>query len=274
MMFIALFWAQCLAAEDVQSLSAPISAFVQPWEIPQRQVDNCTTFCSDWTTLYSASDDGCVGDDESAVSEDILFCPDKAAIMAWTVDQELEFEAIYSRSEKLDVSEIEMFQLLVLERENKLSVLPMQMLHGSPEVPQERRRVKGSQYSYSCFGGNGGQWVWYEKGKRPTRLAVRSGSLIDRLEITYSDGSVLRGGGYGGGLRYHNMPSCTNIVLIKSGALIDSIQFLTQGYETDRYGGNGGGTYVLVAPAGRCLGDIKFKVGSLVDKICLKFNGN
>jgi len=274
MMFVALFWAPCLAREGANSLSAPLSTFVQPWEISQRQVDDCTTFCREWTTPYFSSDRGCVGYDESTDRGDILFCPDKAAIKAWTVDQEREFEAIFSRSERLDKSELEMFRLLMLEREKRLSILPMQMLRGSSEVPQGRRRVQGSHSSYTCVGGTGGHWEWYDKGKRPTRLAVRSGSLIDRLEITYSDGSVLAGGGYGGGLDYHNMPSCTTIVLIKSGSVIDSIQFLTQGYETDRYGGNGGDTDVVVAPKGRCLGDIRLKVGSLVDRICLKFNGN
>jgi len=274
MMFVALFWAPCLAREGANSLSAPLSTFVQPWEISQRQVDDCTTFCREWTTPYFSSDRGCVGYDESTDRGDMLFCPDKAAIKAWTVDQEREFEAIFSRSERLDKSELEMFRLLMLEREKMLSILPMQMVRGSSEVSRGRRRVQGSHSSYTCFGGNGGYWEWYDAGKRPTRIAVQSGSLIDRLEITYSDGSVLAGGGSGGVLRYHNMPSCTTIVLVKWGSVIDSIQFLSQGYETDRYGGNGGDTDVVVAPVGKCLGDIKIKVGSLVDRICLKFNGN
>lgn len=274
MMFLALFGAPFLAREDANSLSAPLSELVHPWEILQREVDDCTIFCREWTTPYFSSERGCVGDDESTERGDILFCPDKAAIEAWTVDQELEFEAIYSRSERLDKSELEMFRLLMLERKSLLSILPMQMLRGSPEVSQGRRRVQGSHSSYTCFGGNGGNWVSYTQGKRPRRLEVRSGSLIDRLVITYSDGRVLAGGGSGGGLRYHNMPSCTTIVLVKSGSVIDSIQFLSQGYETDRYGGHGGGTAVLVAPAGKCLGDIKLKAGSMVDRICLRFNGN
>jgi len=274
MIFVALFWAPCLAREDANSLSAPLFAFVQPWEISQLKVDDCTTFCREWTTPYFSSDRGCVGNDELTGRGDILFCPDKAAIKAWTVDQEREFEALYSRSERLDKSELEMFQLLMLEREKRLSILPMQMIRGSPEVSQGRRRVQGSHSSYTCFGGTGGHWEWYDQGKRPTRLAVRSGGLIDRLEITYSDGSVLAGGGSGGRIDYHDMPSCTTIVLVKSGSVIDSIQFLSQGYETDRYGGNGGDTDVVIAPAGRCLGDMKLKVGGLVDRICLKFNGN
>merc|ERR1719249_170132 len=94
----------------------------------------------------------------------------------------------------------------------------------------------------------------------------------DRRRIQGSTYSYHCFGGNGGGYSYTYLPSCTTIVLIKSGSLVDALQFLSQGYETRYYGGSGGGTYVLVAPRGRCLGDIKMKTGSLVDRICLRFN--
>lgn len=214
------------------------------------------------------SDDG-----DADKAADAKFCPDKAAIQAWTVEEELEFEALYSYSQTLEESELQSFQDMTVEREMKLAVHPWQMtLQNQIHDPQDRRRIQGSAYSYRCFGGNGGGWRWYERGVRPTMLRVRSGSLIDRLEFTFSNNRVLSGGGYGGGFSYTRLPSCTTIVLIKSGSLVDAIQFLSQGYETRYYGGSGGGTYVVVAPRGRCLGDIKMKTGSLVDRICLKFN--
>ena len=117
-----------------------------------------------------------------------------------------------------------------------------------------------------------GSWRWYERGVRPTKLRVRSGSLIERLTFTFSNNRELYGGGHGGSYSYTRLPSCTTIVLIKSGSLVDAIQFLSQGYETRYYGGSGGGTHVVVAPRERCLGDIKMKTGSVVYRICQKFN--
>jgi len=281
MMFFLIFY--CFAtAEDMQSVAAPITPFVKPWTIPPIEVsDDCMQFCVDLAALYLSSDNGCVGLNETEVNADGdtplmadgRFCPDKEAIGAWRVEEELEFEALYLRSQMLEESELKIFHQMAFEREMKLAVHPWQMLlQNKIYDPQDRRRIQGSYYSYRCFGGNGGHWRWYERRVRPSRVRVRSGIYIDRLEFTYRDGRVLSGGGNGGGSYYSNLPSCTNIVLIKSGRFVDAIQFLSQGYETSYYGGHGGGTYVVVAPQGRCLGDIKMQTGSLVDRICLKFN--
>jgi len=268
--------------EGMESVSALATPFVEPWKIPSVKVNSdCTNLCQDWAKLYFSYEYGCISLNGTNLSEDgdadevadAMFCPDKAVIKAWTVEEELEFEALYSYSQTLEESELQSFQDMTVEREMKLAVHPWQMtLQNQIHDPQDRRRIQGSPYSYRCFGGNGGSWRWYERGVRPTRLRVRSGSLIDRLAFTFSNNRELSGGGYGGGYSYTHLPSCTTIVLIKSGSLIDAIQFLSQGYETRYYGGHGGGTHVVVAPRGRCLGDIKMKTGSLVDRICLKFN--
>jgi len=273
----------CFAtAEDTQSVAVPTTRFVKPWNIPAIEVsDECTKFCEDLAALYLSFDDGCVGLNETELSAygnppdmvDSRFCPDKAVIGAWRLEEELEFEALYLRSQMLEESEQDIFHEMAFEREMKLAVHPWQMLLQSKiSDPQDRRRVQGSTYHYRCFGGSGGRWRWNERRTRPMKVRVQSGSLIDRLEFTYRDGRVLSGGGRGGGRYYSNLPSCTNIVLVKSGVLVDAIQFLSQGYETAYYGGHGGGTHVVVAPQGRCLGDIKMKTGTLVDRICLKFN--
>jgi len=280
-MFFTLI-SYCFAtAEDTQSVAVPTTPFVQPWNIPAIEVsDDCTRLCEDLAALYLSFDDGCVGFNETELDAygnsplvDSRFCPDKAVIRAWRVEEEMEFEALYWRSQMLEESEQEIFHEMVFEREMKLAVHPWQMLlQNKIYDTQDRRRIQGSTYNYRCFGGSGGSWRWNERRVKPVRVRVQSGSLIDRLEFTYRDGRVLSGGGTGG-RRYHtNLPSCTTIVLVKSGSLIDAIQFLSQGSETSYYGGHGGGTYVVVAPQGRCLGDIKMKTGSLVDRICLKFN--
>jgi len=269
--------------EDAKSVSALARPFVEPWNIPSIKVNNdCTNFCQDWATPYFSVENGCIGLSGSILSEvgdddlvaDASFCPDKAAIQAWTVQEELEFEALYQYSQTLEEeSELQSLQEMAVEREMKLTVHPWQMLlQNQIHDSQDRRRIQGSAYSYRCFGGGGGGWRWYERRVRPTRVRVRSGSLIDRLEFTFANNHVLYGGGTGGGYSYTSLPSCTTVVLIKSAVLVDAIQFLSQGYETPYYGGSGGGTYVLVAPRGKCLGDIKMKTGSLVDQICLKFN--
>lgn len=283
MMFFTLILYYCFARkEDTQSIAAPTKPFVKPWRIPHIEVSkDCKKLCEDWATPYFSSADGCVGlnrnklsdDGDAVVIADTRFCPDKAAIEAWTVEEELEFEALYPYRKMLEESELMVFQEMTVEREMKLAVHPWQMLlQNKIPDPQDRRRIQGSAYSYRCFGGSGGGWRWYEKRVRPTKLRVRSGRYIDRLEFTFKDGYQLYGGGNGGGSYYTSLPSCTTIVLVKSGRYLDAIQFLSQGYETSYYGGSGGGTYVVAAPQGKCLGDIKMQAGSLVDKICVKFN--
>lgn len=268
--------------EGTKSATALATPFVEPWNIPSIELDNdCTSLCQDWAAPYFSFDKGCIGlggtnlsgDGDAVEVADPKFCPDKTAIQAWSVDEELEFEAFYQHSSTLEESELQRFQEMVVEREMRLAIHPWHMiLQNQVHDPQDRRRIQGSAYSYRCFGGGGGGWRWHEKSVRPTKVRVRSGSLIDRLEFTFANNQVLSGGGWGGRDSVTSLPSCTTIVLIKSGSLIDGIQFLSQGYETPYYGGSGGGTYVVVAPQGRCLGDIKMKTGSLVDHICLKFN--
>jgi len=273
------------SATEEGSKAAPALAtpFVEPWNIPSIKVDNdCTSLCQDWAAPYFSFDDGCIalggtylsGDGDTVEVADAKFCPDKTAVQAWSVDEEMEFEALYQHSSTLEESELQSFQEMVVEREMKLAIHPWHMIiQNQIHDPQGRRRIQGSANSYNCFGGNGGGWHWYEKGVRPTHLRVRSGALIDRLEFTFADGHVLSGGGWGGGDSIINLPSCITIVYIRSGSLVDGIQFFGHGSETPYYGGHGGGRHIVVAPQGRCLGDIKMRTGALVDKICLKFNG-
>jgi len=265
----------------VKSVAALATPFVEPWKIPSIKVSkDCTNLCQDWAAPY-LFENNCIGLDGATLSvdgnadgnADAKFCPDKTAIEEWTVGEELEFEAMYLYSETLDESEFQILQELAIERKMKLAVHPWQRyLPNEVQETQDRRRIQGSAYSYKCFGGNGGSWRWYEGGIRPTQLRVRSGRYVDRLEFTFANNWVLSGGGTGGSYYFSSMPSCTTFVVVKSGVLVDAIQFLSQGYETGLYGGSGGGTYAIVAPSGRCLGDIKMRTGSLIDQICLKFN--
>jgi len=281
MMFHAFILVNSLARqEDSQTVVAATTSFVNPWNMPAIEIsDDCTTFCEDWMAPYFSSDHGCVGlnsvtsgdDNETAIAT--IFCPDKALIEQWTVAEELEFEGLYQYIESFTTAEQDVFKQLQVEREIKLSVNPWQMLPNEIRDSVERRRIQGSSRWFRCFGGHGGaNGVSYRAAVRPTRVTVRSGRYVDRLEFTFSNGHRLHGGGRGGRQYTRWLPRCTTIVLIKHGAFVDAIQFLSQGYETPYFGGHGGATSVVVAPRGRCLGSISMNTGALVDRICLKFN--
>jgi len=191
------------------------------------------------------------------------------------VEEELEFEAAYMMSEEMEQSERDVFYEMAAEREIKLSVHPWRMLlQEEIDVPQERRRVNtrmGSASSFSCFGGNGGGWRQH-LGSRPTHLTVRHGAFIDRLEFSFANGGMFGGGGFGGGVSSVSLSNCIYYIEIRAGRYVDGLKFLGEKGMTPYYGGQGGGLYALLAPSGKCVGDIKMKTGRFVDQICFKFN--
>jgi len=290
MIFFALaVWACCFAAEIANSKFAPVTRFVPPWNFPQLEVaDNCTILCGRWNALYLSVEYGCVGRDHArlAYGDDgtatgkVSFCPDKSVIKTWTVDEELEFEAVYLIIEELEKSELDVFNEMALEREMKLSAHPWHMLlQEEIDIPQDRRRttmVDGSSTDWSCFGGNGGgPWIGYQ-GSRPIHLICRHGWYIDRFEFAFADAfytgnNWLRGGGFGGGMSSTSLPDCIDYIIIRAGKYIDAIRFFGGEDYTPYFGGSGGALYALFAPSGKCLGDIQMKTGRLVDKICFKF---
>lgn len=281
MMFLVFILVNSLGRqEDSQTMAAEATSFVSPWNMPAIEIsDDCTTLCKDWMAPYFSSDYGCVGLNNFTSGDDIvtaiatMFCPDKALIEQWTVAEELEFEGLFQYIQSFTTAEQDVFERLQVEREIKLSVNPWQMLPNEIHNSEGRRRIQGSSRGFRCFGGRGGPYgVSYRAAVRPTRVTVRSGRYIDRLEFTFSNGYRLHGGGRGGRKSTRSLPHCTTIVLIKHGRFIDAIQFLSQGYETPYYGGHGGATSVVVAPPGRCLGSITMNTGALIDRICLKFN--
>jgi len=239
---------------------------------------NCQQLCTDWSALYFSSEYGCTG---NVVDGNVSFCPDTEAVETWTVQQELEYEGMHPHREELEVFDLEVFDRLTLEREIKLSVHPWKNLPVTGyHVPDDRRRFSGtasyrygSISSFTCFGTHSG---WYQSGShgsgRPTSLYVRYGIYIDALTFYYPRGRYVRGGGHGGRGEHVTMPRCTNVVLVKSGALIDAVFFIGNGRATRYYGGIGGYPHIVMAPAGRCLGDIQIRYGRFINQICLKFN--
>jgi len=285
MLFLAVaVWACCFAQEKGNAKSAPVTRFLPPWDFPLLEVaDNCTILCGEWSALYLSVDDDCVGRDDArldngvdaAAIEKVRFCPNSNVIQPWKVEEELEFEAAYMVSEEFEQSELDVFNEMAAEREMKLSVHPWHMLlQEEIDVPQDRRRVTtlmGSTSSFRCFGGNGGGWRQH-LGSRPTRLTVRHGGFIDRLEFTFANGGMFGGGGRGGGVSSVSLSNCIHYIYIRAGNYVDGLQFLGEKGMTPYYGGRGGGEYSVLAPSGKCLGDIKMKTGGFVDQICFKFN--
>jgi len=278
MIFAALtLWACSFAKDNANSKLAPLTRFVPPWNFVQLEVaDNCAISCGSWNALYLSADYGCVGRDHAAYGDDkVSFCPDKTVIKTWTVDEELEYEAVYLISAELEPSELDDFNEITVEREMKLSVHPWHMLlQEEIDVPQDRRRVNsvsGSTSSYSCFGGNGGAWRQHE-GSRPNWVGVRHGSLIDRLEFKFDGNGLMGGGGSGGGYSSTDFPGCIHYIYIRAGRYVDGIQFSSGSWVSPYYGGHGGGEYALYSPSGTCLRDIKMKTGRLVDQICFRFD--
>jgi len=290
MIFLGLaVWACCFAEDEANSKFAPVARFVPPWNFPQLEVaDNCTILCGMWNALYLSVDDGCVGRDHAQLASGdgtaigkVSFCPDKTVIKTWTVEEELEFEAVYLHLEELEQSELDVFYDLALEREMKLSVHRWSMLlQEEINIPQDRRRstmVEGSSTDWSCFGGNGGAWTHFGGG-RPTYFICRHGRYIDRCEFAFDLGPYgfgynwLKGGGFGGStISSTSLPDCINYIMIRAGRYVDAIRFFGDSYYSPYLGGTGGALYALFAPSGKCLGDIGMRTGALVDKICFKF---
>jgi len=269
MPFVAILLAVAFASEDSETLPAPVTSYVAPWEIELMKADDrCTQLCQEWSALYFSLKHGCVGHD---VDGPKVFCPDTEVVEEWTVDDEREYEAMHSYSGQLDISEREMFRDLTSERTMKISVHPW--INHLPEhgVSDARRRM-GSSTIYTCHGGNGGGEHSYEQDVKPYAMSIRHGALIEAITFEYANGDTLTGGGNGGDLSYEVLPDCINVVVLRSMVFLDSIQFIGNGEMTERYGGYGGGLHVIVAPTNKCLGDIKIRSGTLIDKICLKFN--
>ena len=271
--------AVAVGAGDSETL--PITQFVSPWEVQLMQLDeNCPQLCTEWAALFFSPESGCTGE---GVDGNASFCPDTEAVDVWTVEQELEYEAMHGHREELEVFELEVFDALTLERQIKLSVkgwrnfVPVNVNADSVEIRRLGQPTPqfgiGSSWSYHCVGGNYGRISSYQRGRRPYAMYIRSGEFIDSLTFMYPHRGSVRGGGHGGKLTYVRLPDCINVILIRAGAWVDSVLFTGNGKATHLYGGIGGNAKIVVAPSGKCLGDIRLRHGRYIDQICMKFNG-
>lgn len=125
------------------------------------------------------------------------------------------------------------------------------------------------------YGGNGGGEFdfWHYDGLAGgiNKICVRSGSLVDRLEVHFAGREMKKGGG-GGGHRCFSLTEKEYIVKVwlRTGSMVDSIKFQTsKGRVSPQFGKNGGKLHTLTAPHGMHLMSFHGRVGSKVDKLGL-----
>ena len=71
------------------------------------------------------------------------------------------------------------------------------------------------------------------------------------------------------------MPTCVQYVFVKSdGSSITGLRFYSQTQHTKMFGWDTAPSYLIVAPEGKCLGDMKTAGEDVLEWICVKFNAN
>jgi len=272
MMLITLVLAQAYASQHFES----------PWEMSLITVDSdCPQLCGNWSALF-LSNRGCKGraveDKEAVVAEATRFCPDKQAVEAWNMERELAYLALVKRSDSLSKPESEMFMLMTYEREMKLSVHPWQKfstldLHNI----QETRRIKGKATKMKCVGEKTGTRHRHYGGGKPTKVATQfnTDDVLNYIKFTYPTDHIAVGEvNKVFSKDKQGLPSCVQVVFMKTdGTRINGLQFFSQGKETKFFGADENESYVYVAPAGHCLGDTRIRGDDLIDRLCIRFNG-
>lgn len=266
-----------------------------PWEMSPINVDgDCPQLCGNWSALF-LSDSGCKGMDmvlrddrdtasvkEVVVRDTLRFCPNKEVVEAWSIEKELAYAAMYLQRDGLSKPESEIFRRMTYEREMKLSVHPWQKF-SAQEVSeiQEKRRIQNAKGNgMRCFGEKTGtRKKVYDDGKPLKVKSQFSGDDDDVLQwIQFQfPNSKIQVGQLDDKAKGQKLPTCTTIVFLRSdGNKIHGMEFLSQGQETKFYGSDNAAnskSYIYVAPAGKCLGNIKIRGDDVVNRLCFKFNG-
>jgi len=271
---LALAWAVAHTA------IARTTEWVSPWDLELVQLyDDCAELCGNWTALYH-SDTGCKGDD--MVTEDTpKFCPDMEQVEAWTVDDEATYVALHHRADDMLASELDIFERMSFERMMKLSVHPWQKFQVE-EVRSlmERRRKQASAKSMRCMGMGpdiGKRDKHYEKvSPEKVKLSFQQKNgekIISYFEMKSSAGKMSGGTRDAGTLIKKKLPACTTVVLGKEdGEHINALNFISQGKETRLMGDDINESVILVAPRGKCLGDMRMRYDEFVNRLCFRFD--
>jgi len=271
---LALAWAVAHTA------IARTTEWVSPWDLELVQLyDDCAELCGNWTALYH-SDTGCKGDD--MVTEDTpKFCPDMEQVEAWTVDDEATYVALHHRADDMLDSELDIFERMSFERMMKLSVHPWQKFQVEKvRSLMERRRKQASATSMRCMGMGpniGKRTKLFNEGN-PKKVSLQfqeenGEKIISYFELKTSSGKMKGGTPDVGTSKKKKLPDCTTVVLGREdGEHINALNFISQGKETRLMGDDINDSVVLVAPRGKCLGDMRMRYDEFVNRLCFKFN--
>lgn len=195
------------------------------------------------------------------------------------MEKELVYAGMYLRRDGLLKPESEMFRRMTYEREMKLSVHPWQKFSAQElyDIIQERRRARGSKFTMRCQGKRiGTRAKWYKK-EEPTKVTTQfdSDNLLNYIELQYPSGKMHIGTLTDDGTQRSNgLPACVQVVFMQSdGSHINGLQFLSQGKETQFFGADENESFIYVAPTGHCLADTRIRGDELIDRLCVRFNG-
>jgi len=261
---------------------ARTNQWVSPWEMELIEpYGDCTQLCGNWSALF-LSNGGCTSD--SKVTGDTLrFCPDKEAVEAWTVDNEENYVAMHQRADELLMSERQILELMVLERTMKLSVHPWQQFQFQKVVSLvERRRKQASSSTMRCVGKAPliGKMTKNFGDERPQKVILEfelnnGEKVISHFQMKYASNTIRGGTAAGNAKTRKKLPDCVTVVFTKStDQHINALNFLSQGKETRLQGDDINDSTVLVAPSGKCLGDIRMRYDEFVNRLCFRFNSD
>lgn len=264
-----------------------------PWEMSLINVDgDCPQLCGNWSALF-LSDSGCKGMDmvllddrdtasvkEVVVRDTLRFCPNKDVVEAWSIEKELVYAAMYLQRDGLSKPESEIFRRMTYEREMKLSVHPWQKF-SAQEISdiQEKRRIQAKGNGMKCRGQMSGKREKVYNDGNPVKVKSQfQDDVLQWIQFKFPNKNIEVGQIVGDGkTQGQKLPACTTIVFLKyDGTHINGMEFLSQGKETRFYGSDtaeNSESYIYVAPAGSCLGNIKIRGDDMVNRLCIKFNG-
>eukprot|EP00495_Collosphaeridae_sp_1-RS-2012_P004798 TRINITY_DN40_c0_g2_i7.p1 TRINITY_DN40_c0_g2~~TRINITY_DN40_c0_g2_i7.p1 ORF type:complete len:266 (+),score=26.59 TRINITY_DN40_c0_g2_i7:116-799(+) len=215
------------------------------------------------------------------VGNTLRFCPDKEAVEAWSIENERVYAAMYLLRDELMTTEREIFERMSVERKLKLSVHPW---HKFPTLESlhllERRRKQGSAATYKCVGTRIDEVVQAKKMGKPTKFAVQlmhnGEQMLNYASVKYGDTKIDVGHWDNHSTMIASkLPACVQYVFVKSyGDSITGVQFYSHKNHSRMFGWDMGESIILVAPEGKCLGDMKLIGEDKLSKICLKFNVN
>jgi hypothetical protein len=159
------------------------------------------------------------------------------------------------------------------------NAIPMDNTKSSPSG---REAAAVYSHLFGPFGGTGGSpfYIFPPNYSRLYAMAIRSGSLIDRIQFWYirRDGTIYTSGAGGTGGRYYLQYFASGEYIYqvygRSGRYVNRLSFYTRRlgstattYRTLTFGGTGGSPFYATVPAGYQLFGFWGRAGAYVDQI-------